>query len=109
MRASHVSRVRMTREFAMEPEVGLEASAVQTAIQRIRECCKQGGANCRILFEPAVDENSGMFHIAVKIGSAVWLNSPSPVRASEILALTDERLWKTLFRWSGERIKRPAA
>jgi hypothetical protein len=96
-------------EFAMETELRSDASAVQSAIRRIRECCKQWDANCRILIDPAVDENSGTFHIAVKIGSAVWLNSPTPVQASEILALTDDKLWETLFRWSGERIKRPAA
>ena len=93
----------------MKSQLSPEAAAVQDAVQRITKFCEAWDANCKILTNPAIDRNSGKFHIAVKIGSAVMLNSPSPVQASEILALTDDQLWKTLFHWSGERIKRPAA
>jgi hypothetical protein len=96
-------------ESVMKAELQLEASAVRSAIQRITGFCREWDSNCRVLIDPAIDENSGTFHIAVKVGSATMLNSPSPVRATEILALTDDRLWETLFHWSGERIKRPAA
>ena len=65
-----------------------EASAVQSAIQRIDEFCKEWDANIRILSDPAIDPNTGKFHIAVKVGELVMLNSPSPVDAKEILTLT---------------------
>jgi hypothetical protein len=93
----------------MKSQLSPEASAVQDAIQRITEFCREWDANCKILVDPALDQNSGTFHIAVKVGNATMLNSPSPVRASEILALTDARLWEMLFHWSGERIKRRVA
>jgi hypothetical protein len=93
----------------MKAQLSPEASAVRDAIQRITKFCKEWDVNCKILTDPAISENSGTFHIAVKIGESVMLNSPSHVRASGILAMTDDELWKTLFHWSGERIKRHAA
>lgn len=93
----------------MKAQLSPEASAVQTAIQRITVLCEEWEANCNILTDPKIDPNSGKFHIAVKVSEFTMLNSPSPVDASEIIALTTDQLWERLFYWSGERIKRPAA
>ncbi len=93
----------------MKVRLSSEATAVRDAVKRITEFCREWYGNCKILTDEAIDPNSGTFHIAVKIGEAVMLNGPSPVRASQILALSDDQLWKTIFHWSGERIKRPAA
>ena len=78
-------------------------------VKRITKFCGEWDTNCKIVTHEAIDPNSGTFHFAAKVGEVVMLNSPSPVRANKILALTDDQLWKTLFHWSGERIKRPAA
>lgn len=92
----------------MKARLSPEASAVQGAIQRITKLCKEWDAHCKILIDPAIDQNNGTFHIAMKVGEFTMLNSPSPLRAGEILAMTDDQLWERLIYWSGERIKRPA-
>jgi len=63
----------------MNAHLSPEASAVQSAIQRIDEFCKEWDANSRIMSDPAIDPNTGKFHVAVKVGELVMLNSPSPV------------------------------
>ena len=93
----------------MKAKLRQEATAVESAILRIAEFCKEWDGNSKILIDPAINQNSGTFHFALKVGGAIMLNSPSPVQASEILAMTSDQLWQTLFYWSGERIKRPAA
>jgi hypothetical protein len=93
----------------MKAQLSPEASAVQDAIQRITELCKAWDATCRILTDPAIDAKSGMFHFAVKIGDLTMLNSPSPLRAAEILAMSPDQLWKSITHWSGDRVERPAS
>jgi hypothetical protein len=86
-----------------------EALAVKAAVQRITGFCKEWNADSRILTDPLIDPNTGKFHFAVKVGGNTELHSPSPVDAAEILAWSNDELWKKLSYWSGEKIKRSAA